>query len=88
MTVDGERIATGLTRSARFIGDHTKTGLGTLLNTGSVVGAFCKLLPTGTSCPGACRRSVRWATAIWRSKPTCGSSSPRPPPSCAAGGAS
>src|SRR6185503_20580297 len=43
----GERVNTGLTKVGCFIGDHTKTGLNTLINTGSVVGAFCQLLPTG-----------------------------------------
>jgi hypothetical protein len=30
-----------------FIGDHTKTGLGTLINTGTSVGVCCNLLPAG-----------------------------------------
>jgi UDP-N-acetylglucosamine diphosphorylase/glucosamine-1-phosphate N-acetyltransferase len=46
--VNGERVATGLTKVGCFLGDHTKTGLGTLLNTGTNVGAFCNLLPAGT----------------------------------------
>jgi UDP-N-acetylglucosamine diphosphorylase/glucosamine-1-phosphate N-acetyltransferase len=48
VTVNGERIATGLTKVGCFLGDHTKTGLGTLLNTGTNVGTFCNLLPAGT----------------------------------------
>ena len=28
-----------------FLGDHTKTGLGTLLNTGTNIGPFCNVLP-------------------------------------------
>lgn len=51
MTVDGNRINTGLTKVGAFIGDHTKTGLNTLLNTGTTVGAFCNLLATGTFPP-------------------------------------
>jgi len=49
--VGGERVGSGLTKVGVFIGDHSKTGLGTLLNSGSVVGAFSNLLPTGTYLP-------------------------------------
>jgi UDP-N-acetylglucosamine diphosphorylase/glucosamine-1-phosphate N-acetyltransferase len=48
VTVNGQRIGTGLTKVGCFIGDHTKTGLGTLLNTGTNVGVFCNLLPAGS----------------------------------------
>jgi UDP-N-acetylglucosamine diphosphorylase/glucosamine-1-phosphate N-acetyltransferase len=51
MSVAGAQVATGLTKVGAFLGDHTKTGLGTLLNTGTVAGAFCGLLPTGTYLP-------------------------------------
>ncbi len=47
MTVNGRRVGTGLTKVGCFLGDHTKTGLGTLLNTGSNAGVFCNLLPGG-----------------------------------------
>jgi UDP-N-acetylglucosamine diphosphorylase/glucosamine-1-phosphate N-acetyltransferase len=43
--VNGVRVSTGLNKIGAFLGDHTKTGLGTLLNTGTTVGAFCGLLP-------------------------------------------
>jgi ribose/xylose/arabinose/galactoside ABC-type transport system permease subunit len=33
------------------VGDHTKTGLSTQLNTGTYAGAFCNLLPTGGLLP-------------------------------------
>jgi UDP-N-acetylglucosamine diphosphorylase/glucosamine-1-phosphate N-acetyltransferase len=49
--VAGGRVATGMTKVGAFLGDHTKTGLGTLLNTGTVAGAFCSLLPAGTYLP-------------------------------------
>lgn len=49
--IKGRRIVTGLTKVGSFLGDHTKTGLNTLLNTGTVVGAFCQLLPSGTYLP-------------------------------------
>ncbi|MEI7684807.1 MAG: putative sugar nucleotidyl transferase [Planctomycetota bacterium] len=51
LTVNGQRMSTGRTKVGSFIGDHTKTGLGALLNTGSVIGAFCNLLPTGSLLP-------------------------------------
>src|SRR5262249_24756324 len=34
-----------------YIGDHTKAGLSTLLNTGTSAGIFCNLLPTGGLLP-------------------------------------
>src|SRR5262249_54710101 len=49
--VAGQRIATGRTKIGSFIGDHTKTGLSALLNTGSVIGAFCAILPAGYLLP-------------------------------------
>lgn len=49
--VAGELVRTGLSKVGCFLGDHTKTGLGTLLNTGTVAGAFCNLLPTGPLTP-------------------------------------
>ncbi len=45
MTVNGRRVDTGLTKVGCFLGDHTKTGLGALLNTGTSAGVFCNLLP-------------------------------------------
>jgi UDP-N-acetylglucosamine diphosphorylase/glucosamine-1-phosphate N-acetyltransferase len=47
MTVNGRRVPTGLTKVGCFLGDHTKAGLGTLLNTGANAGVFCNLLPGG-----------------------------------------
>jgi UDP-N-acetylglucosamine diphosphorylase/glucosamine-1-phosphate N-acetyltransferase len=49
--VAGQRIATGRTKVGSFIGDHSKTGLGVLLNTGSAIGAFSNLLPSGSLLP-------------------------------------
>jgi UDP-N-acetylglucosamine diphosphorylase/glucosamine-1-phosphate N-acetyltransferase len=45
--IAGRPVATCLTKVGCFLGDHTKTGLGTLLNTGTNVGVFCNLLPGG-----------------------------------------
>jgi UDP-N-acetylglucosamine diphosphorylase/glucosamine-1-phosphate N-acetyltransferase len=47
----GEPVKTGLSKVGCFLGDHTKTALGTLLNTGSNIGAFCNLLPAGPLAP-------------------------------------
>jgi UDP-N-acetylglucosamine diphosphorylase/glucosamine-1-phosphate N-acetyltransferase len=49
--INGNKVATGLTKIGCFLGDHTKTGLATLINTGSVVGVFCNLLPSGGLLP-------------------------------------
>jgi UDP-N-acetylglucosamine diphosphorylase / glucose-1-phosphate thymidylyltransferase / UDP-N-acetylgalactosamine diphosphorylase / glucosamine-1-phosphate N-acetyltransferase / galactosamine-1-phosphate N-acetyltransferase len=51
LTVNGHRRSTGRTKVGSFIGDHTKTGLGALLNTGSTIGAFANVLPSGTLLP-------------------------------------
>jgi UDP-N-acetylglucosamine diphosphorylase/glucosamine-1-phosphate N-acetyltransferase len=51
VTVDGCPVATGSAKVGCFLGDHTKTGLGTLLNTGTNAGVFCNLLPSGTLLP-------------------------------------
>ncbi len=47
VTVNGRLVRTGQNKVGCFLGDHTKTGLGTLLNTGTNAGAFCNLLPSG-----------------------------------------
>jgi UDP-N-acetylglucosamine diphosphorylase/glucosamine-1-phosphate N-acetyltransferase len=51
VVVNGSLVATGRTKVGCFIGDHTKTGLGTLINTGSNIGIFCDLLPAGPLAP-------------------------------------
>jgi len=51
VVIGGESVRTGLGKVGCFIGDHTKTGLGTLLNTGATIGAFCNLLPAGRYAP-------------------------------------
>ena len=50
VTVTAAR-ATGRGKVGCFLGDHTKTGLGMLLNTGTSAGAFCNLLPSGGLLP-------------------------------------
>ena len=47
----GEMIETGSTKVGCFIGDHTKTALGSLFNTGSSIGVMCMVLPAGGLLP-------------------------------------
>lgn len=43
VSVGGRKIDTGLTKVGSFIGDHSKTGIGTLLNTGVSIGFSCNI---------------------------------------------
>jgi len=48
VVLNGKRaIDTGSTKVGSLIGDHTKTSIGTLFNTGSYVGAMCLILTDG-----------------------------------------
>jgi len=47
----GPPIDTGSTKVGSLIGDHTKTSIGVLFNTGSVVGAMGLIMATGTPLP-------------------------------------
>ena len=50
--LDGKRaIDTGSTKVGALIGDHTKTSIGTLFNTGAYVGAMAILMGTGKPLP-------------------------------------
>lgn len=50
--LDGkEGIDTGSTKVGALIGDHTKTSIGTLFNTGAYVGAMCLIAATGKPLP-------------------------------------
>jgi len=40
-------INTGETKVGSFIGDHTKTGIGTLLDTGCIIGVACNIFGGG-----------------------------------------
>ena len=42
--VGGRPVNTGSMKVGAFIGDHTKTSIGTLLNTGSMIGIMCNLV--------------------------------------------
>lgn len=49
--VGGCEIPTGRTKVGAVIGDHAKTGLGVLLNCGTLIGPFAQVLPTGGLAP-------------------------------------
>jgi UDP-N-acetylglucosamine diphosphorylase / glucose-1-phosphate thymidylyltransferase / UDP-N-acetylgalactosamine diphosphorylase / glucosamine-1-phosphate N-acetyltransferase / galactosamine-1-phosphate N-acetyltransferase len=49
LEVDGERIDTGRTNVGTLFGDHAKTAIGTLLSTGSVIGAGASVHGPGTA---------------------------------------
>ncbi len=60
----GRKVPTAQTKVGSFIGDHTKTGLGTLLNTGSIVGTFCNLLPAGPYAPRVVPSFSNWYNGV------------------------
>ncbi len=47
--INGRFVKTGSLKVGSFIGDHTKTSIGTLLNTGTVIGVMCNVLSTDLS---------------------------------------
>lgn len=49
--LNGKPTDTGSMKVGSFIGDHTKTGIGTLLNTGSIVGIMCNLIAGASVLP-------------------------------------
>jgi UDP-N-acetylglucosamine diphosphorylase/glucosamine-1-phosphate N-acetyltransferase len=49
--INGKLIDSGSLKVGSFIGDHTKTGIGTLLNTGTTIGVMCNLVGTGEPLP-------------------------------------
>ncbi len=53
-------VKTGLAKVGCFIGDHTKTGLGTLINSGSNIGCFSNVLPSGLFPPRYLPSFTRW----------------------------
>lgn len=59
--LEGRSIDTGLSKVGCFIGDHTKTGLGSLFNTGSSIGVMCMILPGGELLP----KHVPSFTSVW-----------------------
>lgn len=59
-------VPSGQQKVGAFIGDHTRTGLGVLMNTGSTVGAFCQLLPGPGFTPRAIPSFSHWTGSILR----------------------
>ncbi|MBX3439709.1 MAG: hypothetical protein KF861_19625 [Planctomycetaceae bacterium] len=51
VVVGGEAVDTGSTKVGCFIGDHTKTAIGSFLNTGSSIGVMSLILPAGELLP-------------------------------------
>jgi UDP-N-acetylglucosamine diphosphorylase/glucosamine-1-phosphate N-acetyltransferase len=47
VAVGGEVVDTGRIKAGCFIGDHSKTGIGTMLNTGICIGFSCNLYGSG-----------------------------------------
>lgn len=59
-------ISTGLKKVGCFIGDHTKTGLGSLINTGSHIGVMAMVLPSGGLLP----RFIPSFATVWNGELT------------------
>jgi UDP-N-acetylglucosamine diphosphorylase/glucosamine-1-phosphate N-acetyltransferase len=51
VTIAGQKVETGLLKVGSFVGDHTKTSISTLFNTGSVAGPFGQLVTAGSLLP-------------------------------------
>jgi UDP-N-acetylglucosamine diphosphorylase/glucosamine-1-phosphate N-acetyltransferase len=49
--LQGDPVATGQAKVGCFVGDHTRTGLGSMLNTGTAIGVMCNVLPAGPLLP-------------------------------------
>ncbi len=47
--INGRPVRTGSLKVGSIIGDHVKTSIGTLLNTGAVIGVMCNVLSTDLS---------------------------------------
>lgn len=54
-------VPSGLAKLGCLLGDHVKTGIGTLLNTGAVIGAGCNLF--GATAPTSYLPPFRWGAA-------------------------
>ncbi len=47
VNISGKKLNTGLQFLGSIIGDHTKTGIGTILNTGTIIGVSCNIFGEG-----------------------------------------
>ncbi|OYW24718.1 MAG: hypothetical protein B7Z55_01385 [Planctomycetales bacterium 12-60-4] len=66
--LDGESVPTGQTKVGCFIGDHTKTAIGSVFNTGTSVGIMCQVLPAGELLP----KHIPSFTRVWHGEITEG----------------
>jgi UDP-N-acetylglucosamine diphosphorylase/glucosamine-1-phosphate N-acetyltransferase len=64
VSIAGANIDTGQLKVGAFLGDHTRTGVGTLLNCGTVAGAFAQFLPWSSYQP----RVVPSFCTVWSGK--------------------
>jgi hypothetical protein len=64
VTLGRNQVDTGLLKVGCFIGDHAKTAIGSLLNTGAVVGTFANWFEPGLS-PSGIRRFSWGAKRSW-----------------------
>ena len=51
VVLDGELVDTGELKLGSFIGDHTKVGIASMFNTGSLIGVMCNLVTSGEPYP-------------------------------------
>ncbi|MDG3004591.1 putative sugar nucleotidyl transferase [Paludisphaera mucosa] len=49
--LQGDPVPTGQAKVGCFVGDHTRTGMGSMLNTGTSIGVMCNVLPAGLLLP-------------------------------------
>lgn len=59
--LSGTAIETGQMKVGCFVGDHTKTAIGSLFNTGTSVGVMCQVLPGGELLP----KHIPSFTRVW-----------------------
>ncbi|MEI7684948.1 MAG: putative sugar nucleotidyl transferase [Planctomycetota bacterium] len=64
--IDGQRIATGRTKVGCYIGDHSKFGLGVLVNSGTNVGPFCNILPSSRFVTKHMPAFTNWSNGLLR----------------------
>lgn len=57
----GDAISTGQMKIGCFLGDHTKTAIGSLFNTGTSAGVMCQILPAGELLP----KHIPSFTRLW-----------------------
>jgi UDP-N-acetylglucosamine diphosphorylase/glucosamine-1-phosphate N-acetyltransferase len=64
VTANDRRVPTGMTKVGCFLGDHTKIGIGTVLNTGTNAGVFSNLLPSGSLLPKYIPSFTSWWNGV------------------------